>query len=61
MYICSSVLRVLLVCHSCRHTEDMIKKLESAGLGFYVRDTQQKLGIWLYIHFILGSIERAQE
>ena len=28
----------------CRHTDDMIKKLESAGLGFYVRDTQQKLG-----------------
>ena len=28
-----------------RHTEDMIKKLESAGLGFYVRDSQQKLGI----------------
>ena len=27
-----------------RHTEDMIKKLESAGLGFYVRDSQQKLG-----------------
>ena len=27
-----------------RHTEDMIRKLESAGLGFYVRDSQQKLG-----------------
>ena len=29
-----------------RHSEDMIKKLESAGLGFYVRetDTHQKLG-----------------
>ena len=30
----------------CRHSEDMIKKLESAGLGFYVRETEthQKLG-----------------
>ncbi len=27
-----------------RHSEDMIKKLEAAGLGFYVRETQQKLG-----------------
>ena len=29
-----------------RHTDKMIEKLESAGLGFYVRDTetQQKLG-----------------
>ena len=30
----------------CRHTEDMIKKLRVAGLGFYVKETetQQKLG-----------------
>ena len=30
----------------CRHTEEMIEKLESAGLGFYVKatETQQKLG-----------------
>ena len=29
-----------------RHTDKMIKKLESAGLGFYVKatETQQKLG-----------------
>ena len=29
-----------------RHTEEMIEKLETAGLGFYVRvsETQQKLG-----------------
>ena len=29
-----------------RHTDEMIKKLESAGLGFYVKatETQQKLG-----------------
>ena len=29
-----------------RHSEEMIKKLESAGLGFYVKatKTQQKLG-----------------
>ena len=32
----------------------MIKKLESAGLGFYVKatETQQKLGINLYIIII---------
>ena len=31
-----------------RHSEDMIKKLENAGLGFYVRETEthQKLGIF---------------
>ena len=30
-----------------RHSEQMIKKLHSAGLGFYVReaDIQQKLGM----------------
>ena len=29
-----------------RHSEEMIKKLESAGLGFYVKatETQEKLG-----------------
>ncbi len=27
-----------------RHSEEMIKNLETAGLGFYVRETQQKLG-----------------
>ena len=34
-----------------RHSEEMIKKLESAGLGFYVRatKTQQKLGECIYI------------
>ena len=32
---------------TCRHSAEMIKKLCSAGLGFYVKetDTQQKLGI----------------
>ena len=38
-----------------RHSEDMIKKLENAGLGFYVRETEthQKLGtlsICLYMY-----------
>ncbi len=27
-----------------RHSEEVIKILETARLGFYVRDTQQKLG-----------------
>ncbi len=27
-----------------RHSTEMIENLEAAGLGFYVRDTQQKLG-----------------
>ena len=43
----------LLICHQLlvatlnyRHTDEMIGKLESAGLGFYVKatETQQKLG-----------------
>ena len=41
--------KIWLVCTHVspyRHSEEMIKKLESAGLGFYVRatETQQKLG-----------------
>lgn len=34
---------------SYRHSENMIKRLESAGLGFFVQatETQQKLGIAL--------------
>ena len=36
----------ILACLYYRHTEEMIEKLESAGLGFYVKatETQQKLG-----------------
>ena len=36
----------ILVYVHYRHTEEMIEKLESAGLGFYVKatETQQKLG-----------------
>ena len=36
----------LLHAYMCRHTEEMIEKLESAGLGFYIKakETQQKLG-----------------
>ena len=39
----------LLIVISCRHTDDMIKKLESAGLGFYVKatETQHKLGMYI--------------
>ena len=44
----SGLLMSLIVCGNscCRHTEEMIGKLESAGLGFYVKatETQQKLG-----------------
>ena len=37
-----------------RHSEQMIKRLHSAGLGFYVReaDTQQKLGMSIYTSII---------
>ena len=33
-----------------RHSDEMIKRLETAGLGFYVRtnETQQRLGTNLY-------------
>lgn len=36
----------------------MITKLESAGLGFYVKATeaQEKLGRWLENEYILGLI-----
>ena len=42
-----------IICYY-RHTEEMIKKLRSAGLGFYVRetDTQQKLGLKLQQTFV---------
>jgi hypothetical protein len=43
----SQDLKFIAACNPYRrHTEEMIKKLRSAGLGFYVRetDTQQKLG-----------------
>ena len=38
---------------STRHTDEMIDKLESAGLGFYVKatETQQKLGRWS-LHYL---------
>ena len=42
-----------------RHLDDMIAKLESAGLGFYVKanETQEKLGIlWYYVHVFLISL-----
>ena len=34
-----------------RHTDEMISKLESAGLGFFVKatETQQKLGAYTMI------------
>ena len=37
---------VFLLIFLYRHTQEMIEKLESAGLGFYVKatETQQKLG-----------------
>ena len=36
-----------------RHTDEMVKKLETAGLGFFVQadETQQKLGTC--VHLIL--------
>ena len=42
----------------CRHSEDMIEKLESAGLGFYVRatETQQKLGTDI-VHMSVPSLQ----
>ena len=36
-------------CLCIRHSDDMIKKLESAGLGFFIKEeeTKQKLGMLL--------------
>ena len=41
----------------CRHSKDMIKKLENAGLGFFVKgtETQQKLGKCLELGIALTS------
>ena len=32
----------------CRHSPEMVKKLEQAGLGYYVKadETKEKLGNW---------------
>lgn len=39
-----------------RHSVEMIKKLRTAGLGFYVkeRDTQQKLGT-LHVYYLFST------
>ena len=29
----------------CRHRKEMIQRLEKAGLGYFVKNTQQKLGM----------------
>jgi len=41
---------LLCVCVT-RHSDDMIEKLESAGLGFFIKgeETQQKLGMLCYL------------
>jgi hypothetical protein len=38
-----------------RHSEDMIKKLENAGLGFYMKETEthQKLGRFCLYNIIM--------
>ena len=40
-----------LCVHVIRHSDDMIEKLESAGLGFFIKgeETQQKLGTLRYL------------
>ena len=50
---------ILVLIFVYRHTEKMISKLESAGLGFFVKatETQQKLGVYILVilklHLIL--------
>ena len=41
----------------CRHSSEMIEKLETAGLGFYVRvtETQQKLGDNSHAHVVTAT------
>ena len=43
----SKIIAILVLIFVYRHTDKMISKLESAGLGFFVKatETQQKLGI----------------
>lgn len=44
-----------------RHSEEMIEKLEKAGLGFYVRanETQQRLGMMVCVIYHLFAILHA--
>ena len=37
---------IICILNDFRHTDEMIKRLESAGLGYYVKgsETRQKLG-----------------
>ena len=39
-------LKALMRTLCCRHTDEMIEKLESAGLGYHVRadETEERLG-----------------
>jgi len=42
---------VVLCIHVFRHTDEMIEKLETAGLGYYVKadSTQHKFGMYIWI------------
>lgn len=52
VYVCTGQSNALVVAaiNVYRHSDDMIERLEKAGLGFYVRatETQQRLGIIFY-------------
>ena len=58
LYLVFVIFKNCLLCNATiyfRHTEEMIKKLEAAGLGYYVKSdsTQQKFGmqaiLWLIV------------
>ena len=52
MVLNQHALVLILMLFNFRHSPDMIEKLETAGLGFYVRatETQQKLGMYMQSH-----------
>ncbi len=49
-------MHALISVFSCRHSDSMIKRLEGAGLGFFVQatETQQKLGTSLAIYLVMN-------
>ena len=50
---CAKGLHFSAAFHSFRHSDEMIKKLQSTGLGYYVRETEERLGtVMLHIPVI---------
>ena len=53
VHVCTLYIQFFM--HASRHTDDMVKKLETAGLGFFVQaeEIQEKLGTVVFMLFSL--------